>query len=151
VTQPQDRRAARVLLVDEGDRILLQHCCDPSDPSGGSWWNTMGGGLDAGETSAAAAVRELVEETGLRVDPQVLGPVVHRRLTEFSLGGRAYRQSEDYFLVRTGAFEAVPTGHSELEMVAVLGMRWWPRQDLRTTDARVYPEELADVLDRLLA
>ena len=88
------------------------------------------------------------EETGLEIDS--VGPVVHRRVTEFSFGGSDYRQSEDYFLVRTAAFDAAPTGHSDLEMQAVLGMRWWSREELRSTDERVYPEELADVLDRLV-
>ena len=149
MTVPLERRAARVLLVDEGGRILLQNCCDPSEPDEGSWWNTMGGGIDDGESSAQAAVRELHEETGLRLPVDEVGPVVHRRLTEFRFGGAAYRQSEDYFLVRTACFAAAPTAHSDLEMVAVLGTRWWTRDELRGTGERVYPEELLDVLDRL--
>ncbi len=148
MTGPTERRAARVLLVDDERRVLLQNCCDPAD-RGQSWWNTTGGGIDEGETPAQAAARELCEETGLQVDPATLGDVVHERITEFRFGGAAYRQSEQYFLVRTAAFEAAPTGHSDLEMQAVLGMRWWSREELRTTGERVYPEELADVLDRV--
>ncbi len=149
MTGPLERRAARVLLVDDDGRILLQHCHDPSTPAEGSWWNTAGGGLDEGETSAQAAVRELREETGLEVDESAVGEVVHRRRTEFCFAGRAYRQSEEYFLLRTGAFDAQPTASSELELVAVLGMRWWSRDELRATREQVYPEELLDVLDRL--
>ena len=75
--------------------------------------------------------------------------MVHRRLTEFSFAGTAYRQREEYFLVRTGAFDARPTASSDLELVAVLGMRWWSRAELQTTREQVYPEELLEVLDRL--
>jgi len=149
MTGPVERRAARVLLVDDDGRILLQQCCDPAAPTAGSWWNTTGGGIDEGETPRQAAARELREETGLQVDPADVGDVVHRRVTEFSFGGADYRQSEDYFLLRTAAFPAVPTAHSDLEMVAVLGTRWWSREELRATGERVYPEELVDVLDRL--
>ena len=149
MTGPVERRAARVLLLDQDGRVLLQNCCDPSAPASGSWWNTTGGGLDDGETSAQAAVRELCEETGLRVGTADLGEVVHRRVTEFGFGGADYRQIEDYFLLRTAAFQARPTGHSDLEMVAVLGTRWWSREELRSTGERVYPEELVEVLDRL--
>ena len=149
MTGPLERRAARVLLVDDDGRILLQHCHDPSTPAEGSWWNTTGGGLDEGETSAQAAVRELREETGLQVDEAAVGEVVHRRLTEFSFAGTAYRQREEYFLVRTGAFDAQPTAHSDLELVAVLGTRWWSRDELRCTGEQVYPEEQLEVLDRL--
>ena len=149
MTVPLERRAARVLLVDGEGRILLQNCCDPSDPGAGSWWNTMGGGIDPGESPQQAAARELAEETGLQVEVSRLGAVVHERLTEFPFGGDRYRQSEHYFLLRTDTFEAVPTAHSDLEMVAVLGMRWWTVDELRATDERVYPEELLEVLERL--
>jgi len=149
MTSPVERRAARVLLLDHDGRILLQHCCDPAAPAAGSWWNTTGGGVDDGETPRQAAVRELREETGLDVDAAAVGDVVHRRVTEFSFGGGDYRQSEDYFLLRTAAFTATPTAHSDLEMMAVLGTRWWSREELRGTRERVYPEELVEVLDRL--
>ena len=151
MTGPVERRAARVLLLDDDGRILLQQCCDPAAPTAGSWWNTTGGGLDDGETPRQAAVRELHEETGLRVDAADVGDVVHRRVTEFRFGGADYRQSEDYFLLRTRAFPAAPTAHSDVEMVAVLGTRWWSRDELRATRERVYPEELVEVLDRLEA
>ena len=146
MTVPTERRAARVLLVDDERRVLLQNCCDPADRSQ-SWWNTTGGGIDDGETAEQAAAREVLEETGLRIED--VGPVVHQRVTEFSFGGSDYRQREEYFLVRTPAFDAAPTGHSDLEMQAVLGMRWWSREELRATGEQVYPEELLDVLDRL--
>ena len=147
---PQDRRAARVLLVDDERRVLLQHCRDPASPDAGSWWNTVGGGLDDGESSGQAAARELHEETGLLVGAGALGEVVHRRVAEFSFGGVDYRQCEEYFLLRTQAFECAPDGHSDLEMMAVLGTRWWARDELRVTGERVYPVELADLLDRLV-
>ncbi len=149
MTGPLERRAARVLLLDRDGRILLQQCHDPSAPGGGCWWNTVGGGLDADETPPQAAARELHEETGLRLPAETLGPVVHQRVTRFRIAGSDYRQSEDYFLVQTDPFEAVPTAHSDLEMMGVLRTRWWTREELRGTDERVYPEELVDVLDRL--
>lgn len=146
MTGPTERRAARVLLVDDERRVLLQNCCDPAD-RGQSWWNTTGGGIDDGETPEQAAAREVLEETGLRIGE--VGPVVHRRVTEFRFGGQDYRQREEYFLVRTPAFDAAPTGHSDLETQAVLGMRWWSQDELRATQERIYPEELLDVLERL--
>ena len=149
MTVPLERQAARVLLVDGDGRILLQNCCDPSSGDAGSWWNTLGGGIDPGETPVQAAARELAEETGLRVTPEQLGEVVHTRLTEFPFGGDHYRQSEDYFLLRTDAFDAAPTAHSDVELVAVLGLRWWTVEELRATAERVYPEELLEVLERL--
>lgn len=144
-----ERRAARVLLLDAEDRVLLFHGCDPADTAAGSWWFTPGGGLDPGESPAQAAARELAEETGLVVDPEQLGPAVHARIACFRFASRSYRQSEDYFLLRVTAHDVDSAGFSALELLAVLGHRWWPRSELRGTDERVYPAELPDVLDRV--
>ena len=149
MTAPVARRAARVLLLDGAGRVLLQNCFDPASGPGLTWWNTPGGGLDAGESSAEAGARELLEEIGLRVGAADLGEVVHTRLTEFSFDGQDYRQSEEYFLVRVDAHDPAPTAISELELVAVIGYRWWDRAELRSTDEVVYPGELPDLLDRL--
>ena len=148
---PQDRRAARVLLVDAAERVLLFHGSDPADAALGSWWFTPGGGLDPGETPAEGAARELCEETGLHVPAAELGPVIHERVTEFGFAGQHYRQAEDYFLLRVDAHEVDTSGFSQLETDSVLGHRWWSRDALRATSDRVYPAELPDLLDRLLA
>lgn len=144
-----ERRAARVLLLDAQDRVLLFHGCDPADAGAGHWWFTPGGGLDPGESPAQAAARELAEETGLVVDPEELGPPVHARTARFRFAGGSYRQTEDFFLLRVVAHEVDSAGFSALELSAVLGHRWWSRAELRRTDERVYPVELPDVLDRV--
>ena len=146
-----ERDAVRLVVRDSEDRILLFHTQEISLPALGVWWELPGGGIDEGETARQAAVRELLEETGLRLAADEVGEVVHSRVTEFSIGGASYRQSEDYFLVRTTSFPAAPTAHSDLEMMAVLGTRWWSRDELRGTSERVYPQELVEVLDRLEA
>jgi 8-oxo-dGTP diphosphatase len=58
------RPSAYALVVDEG-RILL--CRLSGEVRGTGAWTLPGGGLDFGEAPEAAAVREVIEETGLTV------------------------------------------------------------------------------------
>ena len=59
---------AGVVVVD-GDRVLLVR--RRIDPGAGKWCDP-GGHLEVDEPPAVAAARELEEETGLAVDPEVL-------------------------------------------------------------------------------
>lgn len=149
MTVPVERRAARVLLVDSANRVLLLHGSDPSEPERGAWWFTPGGGLEPGESPAQAAARELTEETGLRVDAAALGRVVHERVTEFRFGGGDYRQSEHYFLLEVDAHEVDTSADDAVVDPGVTGHRWWAAPQLRSTTEVVFPSELSDVLDRL--
>ena len=68
------RLSSRLLLVDDNDRLLLIRAYDPREPAGGEWWEVPGGGVELGEDTAAAAVRETAEETGYRVPLDRVGP-----------------------------------------------------------------------------
>lgn len=148
---PVVRTAGRVLLLDGQGRVLLFRGFDPARPDAGSWWFTVGGGVEDGESTRAAAARELFEETGLAVDASTLGEPVHRELAEFSIAGVEYAQDNHFFAARVDAHEVDTGGFTALEEEFVLGHRWWTRDELRSTDDTFYPESLVDVLDRLEA
>ncbi len=145
---PIARTAARVLPIDRQGRVLLLRGRDPAAPDE-VYWFTVGGGLDAGETAAAAAARELYEETGLRLEPATLGAPVFADTTEFGFDGRTYRQDQEFFAVRVEAYEPLPVVLDAQEHAAIIGYRWWTPEELATTLETYYPPDLPDILRRL--
>lgn len=141
------RAAARVLLLDEADRVLLFRGCDPDRPER-SFWLAPGGGLDEGETAEAAAMRELREETGLR--DVTLGPPVWRRRALFTVLGTTYDQQEIFFLARCSSFAVDTAGFTPLERRAVLDHRWWTLEELEVTTDHLAPADLPQRLAELL-
>lgn len=148
--EPIARTAARVLLLDPADRVLLFRGHDPAGTDPRSYWFTVGGGLQAGESPAQGACRETYEETGVRLVPaDLVGPLWHE-VTEFPFDGMTIRQSQDFFLVRCATADVDTSGFDEIENRCVERHRWWTVKELRTTDEQVFPVDLAERLCPLL-
>lgn len=141
------RRAGRVLVIDDTGRALLLHGSDPGRPDAGSWWFTPGGGLNDDETFAEAARRELAEETGHRCAP--FGEPVHHRTTEFEFDGVRYRQVEQYFLLRVPQLTLDVSAWSDVEQRSISGWLWCTAQEMEALTDPVYPPECSDLLRRL--
>jgi len=144
-----DRRAARVLLIDAAERVVLLHGGDPARADQ-HWWFTPGGGLSAGETPAQGAARELLEETGLRVDPAELGEPVHHETAEFSYDNRQYRQTQDFFLLRVDEWQVDTAGFDAEEQATITAHRWWTLDELDTSTEQIFPIGLAALLRKVL-
>jgi ADP-ribose pyrophosphatase YjhB (NUDIX family) len=137
------RLAARVILLDPDDRILLMRYDDT--PPNGRHWSTPGGGLNDGEEYPAAALRELAEETGWS-DVELLGEVC-RNSFDMEYGGQVVRQNERLYLARTDqacrAIEGVEAMHASDGIAA---WRWWTLAELDATGENVWPSGLADLI-----
>ena len=134
-------------MLDADGRVLLFKYNDP--PPNGHHWNTPGGGLEPGEDYHAGASRELTEETGW-TDVPVSPEVVHRRTIIMEYGDRIVRQVEQFFVARVPAAQR-PLGDVGPMHVTdgIDGARWWPLSELDSTDEKVWPEGLADLVRNL--
>ncbi|MDP2859909.1 MAG: NUDIX domain-containing protein [Bacillota bacterium] len=139
--EPLLRRAARLLVVDRENRILLFQYED----GGQKWWATPGGGLDDEETFEEAAAREAAEE--LSLTRPTLEPL-WRRTVEFAFRGQAIRQVEHYFLMRLARSDIVldQTVREAHGREGIIAARWWSLEEIEATSEQVFPEDLCERL-----
>ena len=145
------RPAARILLIDQWDRLLLLHSVmmDAEEPD---LWITVGGALEPGETYEQAALRQLWEETGLTGIE--LGPWLWNRRHLFKWRGQLQESIERFFRVRTEHFKIVPSALDRYEITELRGHEWWSVDDIQTAPAGSFvfvPRRLGELLPPLLA
>ena len=145
------RTSARIVLLDHDGAVLLLCGSDPAitDGSAPRWWFTVGGQARRGESLAAAAARELAEETGLRVRPgRLVGPV-WRRDAVFRFNGAVISSAEFFFVHRTPRFAPSTAGHTALERGYIHDHRWCDATEIAELTAagqQVYPLQLGGLL-----
>jgi 8-oxo-dGTP pyrophosphatase MutT (NUDIX family) len=147
VTTP--RIGARVLLLDQHDRVLLMHARDPDNPAH-HWWELPGGGLDDGESPEQAAIREVAEETGIELDQ--LGPQLWMRESRFRYRNRDHHRIDHIYLARrTNTTATLDTKPTDNEKLGLIEHAWFTTDELHACTDKLLPASLPILLKDLLA
>jgi len=127
------RVRAGVVLIENGKVALIER-----HRAGKHYYVFPGGGVDEGETSEQAAIREMEEETGLRV-------TVQRKLAEIHFG----LSEQVYYLVDrldgefgTGTGEEFTDSNPDDPTEGVYIPIWMPLEDL-SEHGNIFPADVA--------
>ncbi len=128
------------MLFDESGDILLIRFVVPRADGEFVFWALPGGEIDAGETEAEAAVRELAEELGIEVAVQ--GPVF-RDANMFLHQGEMQDNVDFLFWACCRRAEPRLIGVTAEEIGIMKEIRWWTAQEIAGARERIFPVELA--------
>ena len=133
-------RAKALCVVSDSDEILVSRNVAPD---GEAYFRPLGGGIEFGEASEDAVVREFGEELGAElVDVEQLGILENR----FTYGDE---RGHEFVVVFDGAFaDESQYEHDELaayeaEVDERFTAEWYPLDALVAADEPLYPEGLA--------
>ena len=142
------RRTARVMLFEEHGAILLVRFVVPRVEGEFVFWALPGGEIEAGETEAEAALRELKEELGLEL--QLAGPV-YRDSNQFLHQGEMQDNVDFLFRAECSREEPRLIGVTAEERQIMKEIRWWSEAEIEASRERIFPENLAERIREMAA
>lgn len=140
------RHAARVILLDEYDRVLLIRFSITRQDGTVVFWATPGGGLEGDEDPLTGARRELMEELGL--DLSLTGPI-HKATAVFEHEGALLENTDTFFLARCAASAPRLDGVDDAERQVMQAIRWWSAEEIVGSAEPIFPPDLAEVVRRI--
>lgn len=129
----------RVFVMDDHQRVLLVKCNYEKQSEDDEFWVAPGGGIEFGEFSIDAGVREVKEETGIEAEITHLLWVVEEKLSD---GCMNYA---NYFLGRAigGSLKVGSDPELPEDEQVLLDAAFFSRDEVLAL-RRVYPEVLLD-------
>jgi 8-oxo-dGTP pyrophosphatase MutT (NUDIX family) len=148
------RNTARLLVIDARKRVLFFLVNDgravhPAHPDLISFWLLPGGGIDPGETSEEAALRELREETG--ITDATIGPLiwVHERILN-THGDDIYFYEEIFVVYVTNPlvnmYSLLP-----YEVITHQKLCWLSAEQIQASETLFMPLQLPELIGPILA
>lgn len=127
----------------------MVNAIDPGDRSKPPWWEIPGGGMDPGESSEQAALREVHEETG--ITNVEIGPCIWTQQVRFTFAGMYFDSDERIHVAYCDGGEYAPKGLEYFEALAFQGAKWWDVDELIASTEPVLPPRLREFLGPVAA
>jgi 8-oxo-dGTP pyrophosphatase MutT (NUDIX family) len=143
-----DRRSARILLLNAAQDVLLIRFAVERHRQPFVFWATPGGSVEKGETDLETARRELAEELALNVF--LTGPV-HTVASRFEHEGKLVDNIDVFFLGRLEHQGVALHFATQAERAAMKEIKWWTIGELERSSETFFPRDLAGVLRSLPA
>ena len=133
-----------ICLFSNGDRILVSEAYDSS--KGDYFCRPLGGGIEFGEHSRDAMLREIREEIGAEVEKlELVGVLENIFIYEGAQGHEIVfvydAEFKDRRMYERGEIEGY-----EVEIDAEFVARWQSPEEIKLKNIRLVPEGLADLL-----
>jgi 8-oxo-dGTP pyrophosphatase MutT (NUDIX family) len=125
--------------------VLLLHGWDPLRPRS-PFWFTIGGAVEPGETLREAAARELREEAGIAVDPELLGEPFATGPIEFWWAGMHFDQDQTFYAIALSDAAVSFAGQEALERATIDKHGWLRPEDLDGGGERPADPELPRIM-----
>ena len=154
------RKSVRLLILNGKNQTLLSRyqgldIHEPGHAPLGSHWETIGGGIDAGETLLDAAWREAYEESGLTTEDIDIGVVIWQGQNEVVYNGEHLATHHTYMLARMkrdiAADALIPQGLTPEELGFMTGFKWWSAEELEITTENIIPPALRVELPKIIS
>jgi len=135
-----------ICLFRNGDRIMVSEAYDSS--KGEYFCRPLGGGIEFGEHSRDAMLREIEEEIGAEVEKlELVGVLENIFIYEGAQGHEIVFVYDAEFKDR-GMYERSEIQGYRMEIDAGFVARWQSLEEIRGKNTRLVPEGLADLLSR---
>lgn len=142
------RLAVRGLILNKEDKILLIEGRDSTNPKY-TWWFTPGGGIEIGETPEQALRREILEETGIKIDNPV--PLGREKISKFRFENNDYHQKESFYLIRLPKVDQITQNLTQIEKRTFITQKWWSLNELLTSSEIFYPTTLITWIEEIIS
>ena len=150
------RNSVKVILLNEKNEILLVLADDPKTTSvdgayHGKFWFLVGGEIEPNESIEKAAIREILEETGIKEEEIDLGPLVWFGEFDLVLDGVLTHLKQTFIVAKTKQTKVSFVNLTTWENRSFQALKWFSIDQIKNSKEIIYPVDLAYYLEDIIA